>query len=435
MAISFDAASGPATANPGTSVTQSHTVASGSNLALVVVAQSGGDRTTTDSCTWNGTSMTKVDSVYDVNLGRTVSIFLLLNPDTGTHNAVYSPGVNILCKLAVASYQGVAQTGQPDAKNETTESTESPSISVTTVADNCWAVGVLGSDTAITVTTGNNRTTTAFPLVDNGPKTPAGSVSIAGTCSSAHHAHQILSLAPAPEEKNINVSDSVSVGESVSVTVFPPDLAIDVSDSVSVAEDVSIIIDPLAPSVSDSVSVGESVEGNITPLYISVDDSVAVGESVTVAVTPLYISVDDSVAVAESVSVFTAPLNPNVDDSVSVAESVSVVIEQLTPSVDDTVTVGESVSPVVTPLNISVSDTVTISETGDESLEVAPALAETVTVGESVTMMMDLNVVASDAVTVAESVDPDMWMARAGLVHMRSTEQEYPLMMDEDETD
>jgi len=131
---------------------------------------------------------------------------------------------------------------------------------------------------------------------------------------------------------------------------------------------------------------------------------------------------------------YTPDLSPSVFDAVTVTESVTVA-PSLSPSADDQVTVSETVVACLEN-GVSVFDAVSISETVSlELVSTGPSASDQVAVSESVTVLVaDLVPSVFDAVTAAESVTVSISSRSSGLVHMRSTEQSSPLMMDEDET-
>lgn len=136
--------------------------------------------------------------------------------------------------------------------------------------------------------------------------------------------------------------------------------------------------------------------------------------SLAPAVSDLAPSVVDTVTITESVAMMVDD-NPNVNDAVSVAESVTMMVD-LNPVVGEDIAVTESVTvEVVTPTD-------------------PPTIIENITVGESVTVMIEQLVPeVHDDISVAESVTVAIAARPEGVTHLRSTEQQYPLMMDEDE--
>lgn len=177
--VSFDAAGG---ASP---YTVSHTV-SGTDKFLLVSVRSqvagGGDVVT--GVTYNGTSMTRINTIRSETNNERGYLYYLINPDTGTHDIVVTASSGNLI-AGGASYTGVDQTSPIDANNTSTQGTgTSVSLSVTTTTDNCWLVGygdgVTGSGSAFTP--GSNTTERAendrnVQFDSNGPQTPTGSYS------------------------------------------------------------------------------------------------------------------------------------------------------------------------------------------------------------------------------------------------------------------
>lgn len=208
MAIAFDAYS---TGGQLASFedTWSHTC-SGSNLILIVEAISTNPAATTRAYQHNGTSyveMTLISEVTQSGTARKTSIFYLLNPATGARNIKVDASVGPVDVGGCAvSYTGVKQSGQPDASDTyATTTTDSPSKSLTTVADNCWVVFAGDGASLNQFTAGANTTLRVNDYVNNGQficdnnaaKTPAGSVTLAMTCSSQKVAGVILSIKPA----------------------------------------------------------------------------------------------------------------------------------------------------------------------------------------------------------------------------------------------
>lgn len=192
MAIAFDAAAN----GGGTGYT--HTC-SGTNRFMYFSVNGGG--TSTTGVTYNGVSATKIDES-----ATKYSHWYLINPASGSNTVATTPTSPALCS---SSYTGVKQSGQPDATTAIVEHTNSQSetVSVTTVADNCWVLMTFGDNNQGTISAGANTTlrTSASNvgqgiLDSNAAKTPAGSVSL--ICNSNAAATTTagggISIAPAP---------------------------------------------------------------------------------------------------------------------------------------------------------------------------------------------------------------------------------------------
>lgn len=202
MAIAFDAAANGNFVNPGTNTTWSHTC-TGSNGILIVGAElvANGNMT----CTYNGVSMTRLTQTWDATLGFAAALFYLLNPATGTNTVSLSSDTSALLKGGSASYNGVAQSGQPDASTalakQTDSGTNTTSVSVTTVADNCWVIGQFQSSSGYSSDGSGtkSRTTLRTVLADaNAAKHPAGSVTLNIVWADANASmNGAMSIAPA----------------------------------------------------------------------------------------------------------------------------------------------------------------------------------------------------------------------------------------------
>lgn len=107
--------------------------------------------------------------------------YQLVNPATGTHSITANLSSSVLCSSVAASYTGANQSGQPDNAN----TSSSGSMSITSVADNCWMVAAVQDNSVPTAGTGSTLRTSngsflAIALFDsNAPIHPAGSNTMA----------------------------------------------------------------------------------------------------------------------------------------------------------------------------------------------------------------------------------------------------------------
>lgn len=136
-------------------------------------------------------------------------LYALVNPASGANNVVISVSPSSVIYGASASYTGVAQTGMPDAfttNNNGGTGTTSLTVSLTTIADNCWTIliGTKSTGGAISAGTGSTKRTTAsddasgFGLFDsNTPITPAASTSMSISWATSSEAAAVMaSFAP-----------------------------------------------------------------------------------------------------------------------------------------------------------------------------------------------------------------------------------------------
>ena len=219
MAIAYDNATG-GNANPATSLTFSHTT-SGSDRALFVGVVSN-DTVTDDvtGVTYGGVSMTRLIAITTTNSGlRATYIYYLLNPASGANNVVISVSASTYIDGVAVSYTGVKQSGMPDASTSTDGSgsgTWELSVSLASVADNCWhAIFVSdnnGGENAGTGTTVRIDRNISIWGDSNSAKTPAGSVTLAGTSSGTRQRGLMISFAPAAASSNSNFPNLLTLG-------------------------------------------------------------------------------------------------------------------------------------------------------------------------------------------------------------------------------
>lgn len=145
MAIALDAVTTNET-HTASSATYAKTC-TGSNLILVVALALFdsvlGERTVS-GITYNSVALTKIRS-QDVGSGERVELWYLINPSTGSNNVVITMGGTCsVIDSAAISLTGAKQSAQPDASNGVdSQSAEPNDITVTTVDDNCWIVGII----------------------------------------------------------------------------------------------------------------------------------------------------------------------------------------------------------------------------------------------------------------------------------------------------
>lgn len=157
FAIAFDSASAAAT---GVSPSYSQTC-TGSLLAIILTGQEdGGDFT---AVSYAAAALTKDVNVLNSITPAYLSIWHKLSPATGSNTlAVTSHGSATGSRVSSVSYSGVLQSGFPDAVASTASSATvgagNITITLTTVAANCWAIetsvdDLIGPDTGVVCTT------------------------------------------------------------------------------------------------------------------------------------------------------------------------------------------------------------------------------------------------------------------------------------------
>lgn len=205
MAIAHDATTNATPISDAASMTFSHTV-SGTDRLLVVKVGKRGAAGVTVTVTYGGASMTQQISQTGPNF-QEVLIFTLIAPATGANNVVVTFSASVNQGFASASsYTGVDQTTPMDAAATGTSGTSATaSHSITTVTDNAWVVdNVIVDALSITMTAATGRTertnqtnNQTFGTSDRGPISPAGSVTMDWTFTSADWTIALAALRPA----------------------------------------------------------------------------------------------------------------------------------------------------------------------------------------------------------------------------------------------
>lgn len=214
MAIAFDAAGVVTSEKTSSPFTWSHTVGNGDNRFIVVgviIYKSFSGIPSISAVTCGGVAMTHAkteSSSHDIT-----SIWVLKNPASGA-NTISVTASNVSYALgASASYTGCDQVSAADAIAGTHGSgTGDKSVTVTTVADNCWcfavgsrSIGSFAGDppTALQASrasyTGGTFGYVNIRIEDsNGPKTPAGNVSMGFNIGSDSVTYSISAISFAP---------------------------------------------------------------------------------------------------------------------------------------------------------------------------------------------------------------------------------------------
>lgn len=205
MAIAVDSITTMTGNNSVTSKTFSHTC-SGSDRILFVTSARATARTIT-GITYNGVSMTQI-STKATSYGTTVELWYLIAPSTGTNNVVISLDSSGNLTGGAISFTGAKQSGQPDAQStggDPTNTVTTYSPSVTSVADNSFAVCALVCASGSSLTAGSNTTIGSQPEVtqygsafiySTSAKTPAGTFTLNVTSSAQVIVSVMASFSP-----------------------------------------------------------------------------------------------------------------------------------------------------------------------------------------------------------------------------------------------
>lgn len=152
--IGFDAASSAASSGGGTSpLTWSHTVSvSGTNRILIVGVSIKNDTgQTVTGVSYAGVSFPLIGNPnnpikFGNNAGNArAELWYLVAPATGTNNVIVTLSASARVVGGAVSLTGVDQTNPIDAFNSNIGTSTTPSVMVTTVANNAWVVDTIAS--------------------------------------------------------------------------------------------------------------------------------------------------------------------------------------------------------------------------------------------------------------------------------------------------
>lgn len=211
MAIAYDTQ----TIGANSTTPVSHTC-TGSNRLLIVGVLIGDTTTTVSTLTYNSVSLAQANRRTSTNMG--VELWYLANPASGANNIALTLSAAQDYKIFALSLTGVHQASPLDANNTGTGSTD-PSVSVTTVADNSWVVDIVasfGSDLVVGAgqTQRINTTWLGGDLYGSasteGPKTPAGAVTMSWTQTDSEWVSCAASFAPATAS-SIKTVDNLAI--------------------------------------------------------------------------------------------------------------------------------------------------------------------------------------------------------------------------------
>ena len=213
MAIAFDANTLNSTSNPVTSKTVAHT-ATGSDLACVVATLGSAVADRITNVTYDGVEMAKVNVIAPGAVqNRYSTLWYLAGIPSGTVNVIATSSVSDFIRMYISTYSGVT-SGAHDA-NATkgdTAATTTPSVTLTTVADNCWAVAYFSNAGGATYSSGtvyderDGTAETGRGFGDSGESlATAGSKTLTATASiSEEYVSQVVSFAPSSAAAVVN---------------------------------------------------------------------------------------------------------------------------------------------------------------------------------------------------------------------------------------
>jgi hypothetical protein len=201
--IAFDATA--STSVSANSATYAHTCSGSNRILFVGIGAETGTGDSITGVTYAGVSMTQLDTLANTNtsLNYRVYLYMLVDPASGANNVIVSADEVINIRTISVSYNGVLQTGQPDAKSEVTSNTTDQSSTLTVVANNSWIVSC-AHGFGVTPTAGSGLTTRGnvlnFRMGDSNGPLAAGSQTVHWTNGIAMDvAVETASFSPAPD--------------------------------------------------------------------------------------------------------------------------------------------------------------------------------------------------------------------------------------------
>lgn len=174
--IAFDAVSVGQIAS-GTELTFSHTCSGSNRILLVGIKEASDTAEYVTGVTYNGVALTKIDSIRIPPSERWVSLWYLINPDSGTHDIVITANASTFMRGSGASYTGVRQSGQPESSATNSEENQMYFNSARRPQnDGRWVVMFVGNSLGVQVAgTGTTLRGTASDsniMDSNGPHIP-----------------------------------------------------------------------------------------------------------------------------------------------------------------------------------------------------------------------------------------------------------------------
>jgi len=162
------------------------------------------------------------------------------------------------------------------------------------------------------------------------------------------------------------ISDTLTITEDITITVFPPDLNIDIYDSFSFSEDVtSELPNDLEININDNISISEDIDRNISNLEIDVSDSISISEDIA-ELWISFIEVNNTVSITENIATeLPNDLEININDDISITENITIKLpDDLDISIYDSISINEDINVSVAQLTleVNVSTTISISE-------------------------------------------------------------------------
>jgi len=193
MSVAFDAV-GPSSSGTGaltaSSLTWSHTVGAGTNMALFAAADTGmgtADLTVTTTATYNGVAMTSIGRCAANGSGSGYAeLFMMINPPSGAHNVVVTVNKSITSIVGGSvSFSGVHQTQPYRNANTAYGNSTSMSLTIPSQTGN-MVLSSASCGSAISATGNTQRWLDNFSTLSGGGCAAMASASGASTVTMTH---------------------------------------------------------------------------------------------------------------------------------------------------------------------------------------------------------------------------------------------------------
>lgn len=216
--VVFDASSNSGYQTAQSSYSWSHTCSGNNRYLTVGISMLSVGGSSVSSITYNGVSLSLIKAQASVSGAVRAELWGLAVPASGPHTITVTLSASLDSIGGAVSFANVVQATSTEAANSATATNvgaADATVDVTTISNKAWVVDIVATDdTSITVGAGqtsrNNVTGTlgSGAMSTEGPKTPAGAVTMSWTNVAALATWSIASVAIIP----LSASKSLSAG-------------------------------------------------------------------------------------------------------------------------------------------------------------------------------------------------------------------------------
>lgn len=297
-AIAFDTSTNSGYQTAQSSYSWSHTCSGNNRYLTVGISMLSVGGSSVSSITYNGVALSLIKAQASVSGAVRAELWGLVAPVSGSHTITVTLSASLDSIGGAISFANVAQTTSVEASNSATATNvgaADATVDVTTVADKDWVIDVVATDdTSITVGAGqtsrNNVTGTlgSGAMSTEGPKTPAGVVTMSWTSVAALATWSTVSVALIPVSASGSVGSAAGIGVALGIGISTAAsvgsaagtgtaLGIGISTAASVASTTGSGV-ALGVSAVASASIG-SASGSGSASAVSISSAASVGFS------------------------------------------------------------------------------------------------------------------------------------------------------------